>query len=57
MNELMFRIQRGAELSDKVAQHYGYKDWVDCKAHDADKAQLILKFVDQRVKKDLKEAA
>ena len=57
MNELMFRIQRGAELSDKVAQHYGYKDWVDCKAHDADKAQLILKFVDQRVKKDQKEAA
>jgi hypothetical protein len=49
----MFRIQRGAELTDKVAQQFGYKDWVDCNANDYDKAQMILKIVNQQVKKEL----
>jgi succinate dehydrogenase flavin-adding protein (antitoxin of CptAB toxin-antitoxin module) len=56
MNKLMFRIQRGAELSDRVAQQYGYKDWVDCNANEYDKAQMILKIVDQQVKKELEAA-
>ena len=56
MSTLMFRIQRGAELSDRVAQQYGYKDWVDCSANEYDKAQMILKIVDQQVKKELEAA-
>ena len=56
MNELMFRIQRGAELTDKVAQQFGYKDWVDCSANEQDKAQMILKIVNQQVKKEWETA-
>lgn len=56
MSELIFRIQRGAELSDKVAQQYGYKDWVDCSANEYDKAQMILKIVNKQVKKELEAA-
>jgi len=52
MNELMFRIQRGAELTDQVAQQLGYKDWVDCSVNEHDKAQMILKVVNQQVKKE-----